>query len=107
MPPFSPASTVVVLGAGATRGAQLPDGRACEPPLNADFFTQLQRITAVKHQDTLEGVIDDILQVFGPDFSLTLEDYFTHLESSLPRRSGRGRRTTPSTQTRSPSAEID
>jgi len=46
MPQWSPGKRVVVLGAGATRGAQFvvrpPQGAAalgCLPPLNADFFT--------------------------------------------------------------------
>src|SRR5206468_3056679 len=48
---WSPGRRVVVLGAGATRGAEFvvaPNDKAallrCLPPLNADFFTQLQRI---------------------------------------------------------------
>lgn len=38
-------STIVVLGAGATRGASLVDplSHPCLRPLDTDFFTQLQR----------------------------------------------------------------
>lgn len=81
MPPFSPGRRVVVLGAGATRGSVLPDDRQCDPPLNLDFFTQLQRITRGKHQATIDAVINDVLDLFGADFSLSLEEYFTQLES--------------------------
>lgn len=84
MAPWSPGQNVIVLGAGATRGAEfaVSQNRAlCLPPLNADFFTQLQRITAVRHQSAIDGVIKDVLDVYGPDFDLTLEQYFTQLEA--------------------------
>lgn len=70
-----------MLGAGATKGSLAPGGRQCDPPLNADFFTQLQRITRPKHRDTVRKVIEDVVDIYGADFSLTLEEYFTHLES--------------------------
>jgi hypothetical protein len=60
-----------------------PGYAECLPPLNADFFTQLQRIRRAKHADLVAGVIDDAVKLFGSDFSLTLEDYFTGLESML------------------------
>jgi hypothetical protein len=70
-------STLIVLGAGASRGAKLPEGVdvQCQPPLNADFFMQLQRITASKHQSNIHRVVDDVIELFGANFSLTLEDY--------------------------------
>lgn len=85
MPPWSPGDTVVVLGAGASRGAQYVEtGQPlCEPPLNADFFTQLQRINRASHQDSIKGVLADVLALHGPDFELTLEEYFTQLEAML------------------------
>jgi len=85
MAPWSPGSTVVVLGAGASRGAEFVEtGRLrCLPPTNADFFTQLQRITTKRHQQTIDGVLNDVLDLYGPDFALTLEEYFTQLEAML------------------------
>lgn len=84
MPPFAPSDRLVVLGAGATVGADF--GRhfktAVHPPLNSDFFTQLQRIT-VKHQKVVTDVIGDVIGLFGPNFDLTLEDYFSQLEFLL------------------------
>jgi hypothetical protein len=82
---WSPGSTVVVLGAGASRGAEFVEkGRPrCLPPLNADFFTQLQRINTVRHQDTVKSVLDDVLTLHGPNFALTLEQYFTQLEAMI------------------------
>jgi SIR2-like domain len=70
---------VLLLGAGASRGANFGFPPDCEPPLNRDFFTQLQRITA-KHTPLARSVIDDVVELFGSNFSLTLEDYFTQLE---------------------------
>lgn len=81
MPPFSPGKRVVVLGAGASRGASTSEGKLCQPPLNADFFTQLQRIVNPKHAAKVGSVVGDIVSLFGPNFSLTMEEYFTQLES--------------------------
>ena len=84
MPPFSPGERLIVLGAGATRGARFSASGftpMCDPPLNADFFTQLQRITSPsRRRDLVANVIKDVVGLFGPNFSLTLEDYFTQLE---------------------------
>jgi hypothetical protein len=52
------------------------------PPLNADFFTQLQKV-GTKHRETAKAVIGDVVDLFGPNFELTLEDYFSQLESMI------------------------
>jgi hypothetical protein len=81
MPPFSPGSRLVVLGAGATRGADFGAAAgSCLPPLNRDFLTQLQRTTEAKYQPLVRRVVEDIVDLFGSNFDLTLEDYFTQLE---------------------------
>lgn len=81
MPPFSPGARLIVLGAGATRGADFGEATgSCLPPLNRDFLTQLQRTTEEKYQSLIREVIADIVELFGPNFDLTLEDYFTQLE---------------------------
>jgi len=73
---------VVVLGAGATRGASfVKPGFGCQPPLNADFFTQLQRVRSSKHQGVVAEVLRDVVTLYGPNFNLTLEQYFTQLET--------------------------
>ncbi len=82
MPPFSPSDRVVILGAGATVGATFAKTATVRPPLNADFFTQLQR-AGPKHQAIVRAVIADVVDLFGPNFSLTLEDYFSQLESMI------------------------
>jgi hypothetical protein len=84
MPPFSPSQRLIVLGAGATRGAHFADASfrpICQPPLNTDFFTQLQRITDTpRRRQLVQAVMKDVVGLFGANFSLTLEDYFTQLE---------------------------
>lgn len=78
---FRDTPTVAILGAGASRG-EIFDGYdvACLPPLNADFFTQLQKIDHAKHSQTIRDVLNDIHSFFGPNWSLTLEEYFTQIE---------------------------
>ena len=87
---WSPGETVVVLGAGATRGAEfVVSPRAgstrsgCLPPLNADFFTQVQRITSRSHAATVTTLVKDAIEIYGANFDLTLEQYFTQLEAML------------------------
>lgn len=82
MPPFAPSDRVVILGAGATLGAKFAEQANVRPPLNTDFFTQLQR-TGGKHLPAVKAVIDDVIELFGSNFSLTLEDYFSQLESMI------------------------
>lgn len=79
---FKPSNRVILLGAGATFGASFGFEPICRPPLNRDFFTQLQKITE-KHTKLVRQVIDDVVDLFDSNFSLTLEDYFTQLEFLL------------------------
>lgn len=60
MTQWSPGDVLMVLGAGATRGAEFVESRsrACLPPLNMDFFTQLQRVATKKHQETINAVLN-------------------------------------------------
>ncbi len=87
MAKWSPGKRLVVLGAGATRGAQWnspgSEAAACLPPLNADFFTQLQRLREPKHQAVVDSVIADVIDLYGTGFELTLEDYFSQLQSMI------------------------
>jgi hypothetical protein len=73
--------TVVFLGAGATRGASfVKDSFGALPPLDRDFFTQAQRMSAAKPRFLLETLIRDVVGMFGSNFSLTMEGYLTRLE---------------------------
>jgi len=76
---------LIVLGAGATRGASFvneSEDPSC-PPLDGDFFTQLQRIRNTKHKQLIDDVIKDTLDVFGPNFDATMETVFTTLEHTI------------------------
>jgi hypothetical protein len=71
-----------VLGAGATRGASFvdPTQNPCLPPLDADFYAQLQRIGNSKHKSTVQKVVEDTVELFGVNFQVSMETVFTTLE---------------------------
>lgn len=71
-----------IFGAGATRGASFVDPKhdPCLPPLDGDFYKQLQRIRNQKHQKLIDSVINDTVEIFGSNFDTTLEAAFTTLE---------------------------
>lgn len=72
---------VVVLGAGATRGASfIEKANGALPPLDRDFFTQAQRISTAKPSWLIEQLVEDVVATFGHNFSLTMEGYLTRLE---------------------------
>jgi len=77
--------TLVVLGAGATRGASFVDAlkNPCLPPLDGDFFTQLQRVRNPKHQALIAQVLEDAYELFGVNFKQTLETMFTTIEQTI------------------------
>ena len=63
-----------VLGAGCTRGSSFVVGRKspCLPPLDTDFFTQLQRVRNGKHQMLINEVTRDVVELFGHNFNVTM-----------------------------------
>lgn len=74
-----------VLGAGATRGASFVNSTKdpCLPPLDRDFFTQLQRVRQAKHKSLIRDVMRDAVELFGPNFDVTMENMFTTLEHTI------------------------
>jgi len=74
-----------ILGAGATRGCSFVNSceKACIPPLDGDFFTQLQRVENPKHQALIREVLADVVTVFGLNFDTTLEMMFATLEHTI------------------------
>lgn len=74
-----------VLGAGATRACSFVNSQddPCCPPLDADFFTQLQRVPDHKHRDLISSVTRDVVQLFGVNFSVSLETVFATLEHTI------------------------
>ena len=76
--------TVYILGAGATRGCSFVKdlklkGR-CLPPLDTDFFTQLQRVSNTVHSNRINGLIAGLVDWFGANYSLGMEQVFCNLE---------------------------
>lgn len=78
--------TVFILGAGATRGCsfvgdQKKSGR-CLPPLDTDFFTQLQRVSNTAHRARIDRLIEGLARWFGHNYGLGMEQVFCHLEQA-------------------------
>jgi hypothetical protein len=72
---------VVVLGAGATRGASfVQELRGPLPPLDSDFFTQAQRLSKSKPSSLIQELIRNTVGIFGTNFELTMEGFLTHIE---------------------------
>lgn len=71
-----------VLGAGCTRGCSFVNATKdpCLPPLDADFFTQLQRVQNRKHRSLVTEVMEDVVEIFGQNFDVTMETVFSTLE---------------------------
>jgi len=74
-----------VLGAGATRGCKFvnPARKACLPPLNSDFYTQLQKVRNPKHKGLIARVMKDVVELFGTNFDVTMEAVFSTLEHTI------------------------
>jgi SIR2-like domain len=74
----------LVLGAGATRGASFLERapvRLPLPPLDADFFTQIQRMTLLSNQQIAKRLLRFTVGEFGVGFKLTMEQFFTQVET--------------------------
>ncbi len=73
-----------VFGAGATRGASFVDSlkNPCLPPLDGDFFTQLQKVKNTK-KSIIDTVINDVVDIFGQNFNVTMETVFSTLEHTI------------------------
>ena len=74
-----------IFGAGATRGCSFVEAATdpCLPPLDADFFTHLQRVQNRKHQPLIKAVMQDVVELFGQNFSVTMETVFSTLEHTV------------------------
>jgi hypothetical protein len=74
--------TLVILGAGATRGASFvePDA-AVPPPLDQDFFQVLQ-MSASGRSDEGRKLIDHVRTVYGPALNTGLETVFNNLDAA-------------------------
>ncbi len=74
-------AAVVILGAGATRGASfVRDLPGTLPPLDSDFFTQAQRLSKAKPKTLVAGLVRNAVKMFGSNFSLSMEEFLTQVE---------------------------
>lgn len=69
---------VVILGAGASRDEATGKGRAVMPPLDADFFEQVQALEELT--PSARRVLEVARELFGPEPAVTMEDFFTQIE---------------------------
>lgn len=81
---MSKGKTVFILGAGATRGCSFVNGMKsqgrCIPPLDGDFFTQLQRVSSIPNKARIDRLISGLAEWFGTNYSLSMEQVFCHFE---------------------------
>jgi hypothetical protein len=88
--------TLVLLGAGATRGASfVATDAAVAPPLDADFFQVLQMSETGRTPEARE-LLDHVRRVYGPGLEVGLETVFNNLDAARTFHDefhvGRGRR---------------
>jgi hypothetical protein len=88
--------TLVLLGAGATRGASfVATDAAVTPPLDADFFQVLQMSETGRIGEARE-LLDHVRRVYGPGLDVGLETVFNNLDAARTFHDefhvGRGRR---------------
>lgn len=73
--------SVVILGAGASRGASFcRPGRSVLPPLDADFFRQAQHLDEATYNKYAKPVLEFVRTEYGSRTLPTLEAVFTQLE---------------------------
>lgn len=77
-------NTVFILGAGATRGCSFVNEMKrqghCVPPLDGDYFTQLQRVSSNAHAARIKRLVEGLVNWFGANYTLGMEQVFCHLE---------------------------
>lgn len=70
--------TLIVLGAGASRGASfVSDAYRARPPLDCDFFSELQRL---KQETDVKELLYLVREEFGVDPTLSMEHFFSQVE---------------------------
>jgi hypothetical protein len=75
-------STLVILGAGATRGASFVGSDALvAPPLDADFFQVLQ-MSGTGRTPAGRALIQHVRTVYGPAMNVGLETVFNNLDAA-------------------------
>lgn len=73
--------TLVVLGAGATRGASFVAGAALPPPVDRDFFRILQMSDTGRSEGGRQ-LLDHVREAYGPALDIGMETVFTNLDAA-------------------------
>jgi hypothetical protein len=73
--------TLVVLGAGATRGASFVGNAALPPPVDGDFFRILQMSETGRSEEGRQ-LLDHVRDVYGPALDTGMETVFTNLDAA-------------------------
>jgi hypothetical protein len=73
--------TLVVLGAGATRGASFVEGQRVPPPLDRDFFRTLQ-MSRTGRSSAGRDLLEHVRHVYGPALDIGMETVFTNLDAA-------------------------
>lgn len=78
--PHTLGRTSVVLGAGATVGTTLRRSKdRPRPPLDTDFFTQIQRLKNPKHKPYIDALLKFCYTEFGPGWTLGMEQFYNYV----------------------------
>jgi hypothetical protein len=75
--------TLVILGAGATRGASFVDEQSPQPlpPLDKDFFQQIARMSpGMKSKSQAEKLLNFTRKEFGSETNLSMEEFLSEIE---------------------------
>src|SRR5689334_13171371 len=81
--------TCFILGAGATRAARfrpspvapaVPISTGPLPPLDTDFFKQIQFLRNKIHIEVAEELLRYVVSEYGTGFNLTMEQFFAQVE---------------------------
>lgn len=73
--------TVVVLGAGASRGSSQVGDALLKPPVDRDFFRILQ-MSETGRSDDGRQLLNHVRTAYGPALSVGMETVFTNLEAA-------------------------
>jgi hypothetical protein len=73
--------TTVVLGAGATRGSSRFEGAWCAPPVDTDFFNQVEKLRSLDKTGYLDGLLRFVRYEYGAGQLPPMEKVFTKIEA--------------------------
>lgn len=73
--------TLVVLGAGASRGASFANGALLPPPVDRDFFQILQMSRTGRTEDA-RALLEHVRDAYGPALDIGMETVFSNLDAA-------------------------